>query len=587
VAFKLRVFASLAGYRPSWLRADIGAGLAVAAVGLPSAIAYPAIAGLPPQTGIYASIVPMVAYAFFGPSRKLIVGPDAAIMTVLAAAMTAAVASVPGGLGISPSSLAATLAAGAGIVYLLAWALRLGVIASFLSRPILVGFFTGISLSILIGQIRRITGVEVESGGLLRPVAELVAKSAMIHWPSVALAAAMFAVLQVGRAVRLPLPAPVLVLLLSIMLSAGLDLHGHGVAIVGEVPSSPPQFMLPRFDVLPLQTLVLGSAAIFVVSFGSGIITARSLGALSGETVEPNRELVGFGAANIAGGLFGALPVGASDSRTAVNIGAGGRSQVASVVAAATLLSTLMFLGPALRIIPIPVLGAILVSTAIGLIDIRALRRLWRLSRMEFAFAMIAMWGPIGLGVLTGVLIAAAATLIYILRRTMFPRDAMLGRVPGREGFYKLHHTAQARPVAGLAIFLAQGDLLFFNADYMLARLHATATELPRGTRWLVIDAGAMSQIDSSGADILLEFARECREHGPRLALAELHAEARKMLERGGVIECVGADMVFEVLDDAYRAFVADYRESRLTDWRGSRRGAGSRLPGTAISSQT
>jgi len=367
------------------------------------------------------------------------------------------------------------------------------------------------------------------------------------------------------RIVRFPVPGPVLVLLLSVVLSAIFNFEGMGIAVVGDIPTNLPSLTLPRLADLPLDTLLLGSAAIFLVGFGSSIITTRSFAAIGGYRVDPNRELIGFGAANVAAGLIGAIPVGASDSRTAVNLNVGGRSQVASIVAALTLLATLVFLSPALRIIPIPVLGAILAATAIGLIDFTALRQLWRVSRMEFAFALIAIAGPIGLGVLKGVIIAIAATLVYVLRKTMFPRDAMLGRIPGRDGFYKLHRTPEARQVPGLAICLIQGALLFFNTDYVESRLRSIADGLSADTRWLIMDASSIPQIDSSAAGMLTELSIEFRNRGIKFGLAELHAEAREMLDRAGVIECIGSDMVFDVLESAYQTFEAD-----MTDQRGS-----------------
>jgi sulfate permease, SulP family len=553
VSWNIPVFTSLSGYQPSWIRYDVAAGLAVAAVGLPSAIAYPAIAGLPPETGIYASIVPLVAYAFFGPSRKLIVGPDAAIMTIMAAALVAVMANAPAGT--DRVAISAILALGVGLFYLAAWVLRLGVLANFLSRPILIGFFTGISLSIMVGQIKRVTGVDIESDGLLRPVVELLQKAGSIHWPSLILALAMFGLLQAVRMVRFPVPGPVVVLVLSVLLSAVFNFEGRGIAIVGDIPTGLPSLALPHLAGLPLETLALGSAAIFLVGFGSSIITSRTFGTIGGYSVDPNRELVGFGAANMAAGLFGAIPVGASDSRTAVNLSVGGRSQVTSVVAAATLLAALVFLAPALRIIPIPTLGAILMATALGLIDLTALRQIWRISRMEFIFAFIALLGPISLGVLNGVLIAIAATLVYVLRKSMFPRDAMLGRIPGRDGFYKLHRTPEARQVPGLAISLIQGSLLFFNADYVGSRLRSIAGELPAGVQWLVMDASGIPQMDSSAAAMLTELCADLRDRGIKLGLAELHADARELLERAGVIECIGSDMVFDVVEDALQAF--------------------------------
>ncbi|RUM95775.1 SulP family inorganic anion transporter [Pseudaminobacter arsenicus] len=554
-AWRFPVLTSLAGYQASWLRNDVSAGFAIAAVGLPSAIAYPAIAGLPPETGIYASISPLVAYALFGPSRQLIVGPDAATMTVLAAALAAIMASLPAATVADRTTIAAALALGVGLLCLLARLLRLGVVANFLSRPILIGFFAGISLSILIGQINRFTGLDIQSDGLVGPIVELAGKLGSIHWPTLLVGLSMFVLLQAARFWHFPVPGPVLVVIISVALSAAFDFEGRGIAVVGNIPSDLPSLSWPWIANLPPDTFALGAAAVFLVSFGSGVVTARSFGARGGYSVDPNRELVGFGAANIAAGLFAAFPVSGSDSRTAVNMMIGGRSQVASLVAALALVATVLFLGPALRVLPVAALGAILAATALNLIDLAALRQLWRISRMEFAFALIAMWGPIGLGVLNGVVIAIGATLVYLLRKLMYPRDAMLGRVPGRDGFYKLHRIAEAHPIPGLAICLVQGSLLFFNTDYVKARLRTIADGLPADTRCLLIDAGSIPQVDSSAAAMLTDFHAELGRQGIALGLAELHAEARALLERAGVLERIGSAMVFDSLEDAQRAF--------------------------------
>ena len=546
------LFQGLAGYR--W-RNDISAGLSIAAVGLPSAIAYPAIAGLPPQTGIYASIVPPIAYAVFGVSRRLIVGPDAGTMTVLAAAMAAVAAGMPAVAAADRIAIASALAIGVGIACFAARALRLGVVATFLSRPILVGFFAGISVSILVGQIGRITGLKIESDGLIPPLVELVDKAALIHWPTVFLAVAMFAVLQLARITKSVVPGPVLVVVLAVILSVLFDLKGHGIAVVGDIPTGFPSFSLPSILDMPVNTLVLGSAAIFLVSFGSGIVAARSFGARSGETVDANRELVGIGSGQLAAGLFGAFPVSISDSRTAINVSVGGCSQLAGLVSAAVLIATLLFLNDALRILPVAALAAILVSAALSLIDVAELKEIWRISRMEFAFALIAMAGAISFGVLNGVIIAIAATLVYLLRKMMFPRDAFLGRIPGREGFFKLHRFADARAVPGLTVWVLQGSLLFFNTDYVRARLRSIVEELPAGSRWFVLDCRAITQMDSTAAAMLEDVRVDLLARGVTLCLAELHADARAMLERAGLIDRIGAKFVFEDLEDAQLGF--------------------------------
>ncbi|MBL8584921.1 MAG: SulP family inorganic anion transporter, partial [Rhizobiaceae bacterium] len=489
---------SVRKYEVAWLVKDVSAGAAIAAVGLPSAIAYPVVAGLPPQTGLYASIAPLIAYAIFGPSRQLIVGPDAATMTVLAAAIASIVAVAPGADRVT---VAGVLALAVGGLCLGARALRLGVLASFLSRPILIGFFCGISLSILTGQLGRLTGTSIASDGLVAPFLELAAEAGSIHWPSLVLAVSMFALLLGCDAIRSPMPGPVVVVAVAMLLSAILDLRARGIAVVGEVPAGLPALSLPSLAGLPLSELLFGSTAIFLVSFGSGIVTARSFGARGGYIVEPNRELVGFGAANAAAGLTGGFPVSASDSRTAVNAIVGGRTQLAGIVAALVLVAILLFFSKPLSILPIPALGAILAAAAIKLIDIGALRDIWRVSRTEFVFAVVALAGPVGLGVLNGVMIAIAATLLYVIQRMMFPRDAALGRIPGHDGFYKLHRSPDARPVPGLELHLVQGSVLFFNADYLEARMRQVIEEMPAGTKWFVLDASAMVQVDTTGAE--------------------------------------------------------------------------------------
>ncbi len=547
------VLASFAGYRPGWIGSDVAAGLAIAAVGLPTAIAYPAIAGLPPETGLYASIAPLVAYAVFGPSRQLIVGPDAATITVMAAVL----ATIPGLADADRPGVAAMLALMVGGLYLGGRALGLAVLSTFLSRPILVGFFAGISLSIITGQLKRVTGAPVSSDGLIAPIVDLVRNVGLIHWPSLALAVAMFAVLQGASAFRLPVPGPVLVVVLSVLLSAGLDLRSHGIATVGDIPSGVPALALPTAGGAPLDQLVLGAVAIFLVSFAAGIVTARSFGQRGGYPVDSGREMLGFGAANLAAGLFSAFPITASDSRTAINASVGGRSQLAGVVAAAALLLTVLYLRPALAILPIPALGAILIAAAVSLIDVAALRAIWRISPVEFGFALIALVAPITLGVLNGVLIAIGATFAYLLHKMMYPRDALLGRISGRDGFYKLHRRPDARPVPGLTIALVEGDLLFFNADHVQARLLGIADAASGTLRWFLLSASAITQVDSTAAAMLEEIRSDLAARGVRFGLAELHAGVAGLLGRAGLLAAIGPDMIFDDLDDALRAFSA------------------------------
>lgn len=537
------------GYRPDWLRFDVTAGLAVAAVAIPSAIAYPAIAGLPAEVGLYASILPLVGYALFGPSHKLMVGPDAASMTVLAAALANLSLANPA----DRVAAAAALALMVGVMCILAGRLGLGVVASFLSRPILIGFISGISISILIGQIGRFTGVRIESDGLVQPLIEILRKADLIHWPSVLFGGAMFGLLVLLARLRSPIPGPLVVVVLAGLASALFDLEGRGMKVIGSLPSGMPELALPDLSRLPLTDLLLGAGAIWLVAVSSGLVAARSFGAKDRFEIDADRELTGLGAANIFSGLFSGFPVTVSDSRTAINISAGGRSQVAGLVAALALTSLLLFLNDALRLLPNPALGAILAFAALNLIDVQGLREIWRVSRLEFAFALISMWGAISLGVLSGVVIAIAGTLLHVLLKEMRPRDALLGRIPGRPGFYKLHRAADAVPLPGMVLFMVQGSILFFNADYVRERFENVAGQAPAGTAWLVLDASAVAQIDSTAAAMLRQLRTELAEIGVTLALAELHKEPREILRLAGFFEGPDATIAFDDLEDAVR----------------------------------
>ena len=551
---RIPILGGFEGYKAAWLGPDLTAGLAIAAVAVPSAIAYPAIAGLPPEVGVYSSILPLIGYALFGPSRLLVVGPDAATMIVLAAVLGNLSANTPADRIVA----AAALSLAVGVLCIVASKLNFGVVAAFVSRPILVGFITGISISILVGQIGRFTGVRIEADGLFPPFLELFRKAGAIHWPSVAFGGAMFVLLLLLAWWRSPVPGPLVVVVVAIAISAVFDFEKLGIKVVGSLPEGLPSLSFPFEASLSMRELLLGAGAVWLVSFSSGIVTARSFGARGKFEVDANRELVGIGAANIASGLFSGFPVTVSDSRTAINMSVGGRSQMASVAAALTLTGMLLYLNDALRVLPVPALGAILAVAALSLMDIASLREIWRVSRMEFAFALIGMWGAVSLGVLRGIVIAVAATLLYVILKEMHPRDALLGQIPGQHGFYKLHRSKAARPIPGLAVCLIQGSLLFFNIGYVKARFESIAKTLPADTRWFVLDASAIVQVDSTAAAMLDDVRAMFADRGLAFGIAELHNEPKEILTRAGVLQKLGAAMIFEDLEDVVTAFKQD-----------------------------
>jgi high affinity sulfate transporter 1 len=548
----------LRDYRAAWLRDDLVAGLSVAAVALPVAIAYPAIVDLPPATGIYAATVPTIAYALLGPSRRLMVGPDSATCLVLASTLLFLGVADPG----QRVAVAAALAVITGVLCLLARLLRLGFIADFLSRPVLTGFLAGIAVDLIIGQLGRITGVSIASKGLLRPLVEFVNKVDGVNLTTLSVGLGLFVLLRILRRAAPRAPGPLIAILAALALGAGLPLAQHGVRMVGALPGALPTFALPFPGELAPDDLLLAALSILLVSFGSGIITARSFGARYKVEVDADRELVGFGAANIASGLFGGFPISSSDSRTAVNYIVGGQTQVAGLIAAATLLATALLAGEAFTVLPVAALGAVLASAALDLIDVRRLAALWRIDRIEFSIAITTLLGVVVFGVLKGVGLAVMASLLHLLWLTTRPRDAQLGRIPGRQGLFKLHHHSEASPIPGLAIYLPQGPLVFFNADYVKGRLLDLARQSLGPGEWLVLDASAVTHLDSSAVERLRDVASELRKRGVEFGIAELHGQARAILDRAGFVQHIGPQMLFHSVEDAIAAFAATGRAS-------------------------
>lgn len=538
------LISQLRDYRMPWLTRDLAAGLSVAAVSLPSAIAYPAIVGLPTQTGLFAAIFSMIGYALLGPSRKLMVGPDTATCIMVAGVLT----SLGAATETDRVNLTLVLTIAVGVFCFAAAALRLGFLANFLSRPILVGFLAGISISLVIGQIERLTRVAVDTQGLVRPIVDYVGRIGETHLPTLIVGLGTLAFLRIMRRRAPHLPAPLLALIFGIAISAGLDLRSWGVAVLGALPKIDFDLAAPSLEAmrsLANVDLLGGALAIMLVGFGSGIVTTRSFAMKSHSDVDADRELSGFGAANIFSALFGGFPVTASDSRTAVNFAVGGKTQIAALVSSAALAAAVLLLAQSLAYLPTATLGAILVSAAIDLIDLGEFRALRRLGAAESFFAVLTALGVVVAGALQGVFIAIAATLVYLMWYAAHPRLALLGRIPGTIGLYKLHRYPEARAIPGLTLVTLQSGLVFFNADFVKKRLLkiANARRMPDG--WFVLDAAGLNVLDSTGVGKLDEIREQLAAMGFRFGLADLNSKARRMIDRAGLREKLGDDMIF------------------------------------------
>ena len=546
---------------------EIGAGISVAAVAIPVGLAYAKITGVPTEIGLYASIVPTLAYALFGPSsRYLIVGPDTATCMLLAVTITA--------LGVTAPEQRAEVAAGLtllmGIGCLIGALLRLGFVANLVSRPVLVGYLAGVSLTLLVSQLPSLTHVDLQSPGLFRPFIELVRRGAEIHWPTMTLGLGLFVMLRLLKRFVPHLPGAAIVVVLALLLSAALDLGARGFDTIGHIPSGLPLPKLPVFVGDPAE-LALDVAGLIIVSFSSGILTARAFGQHVGAHSNPNREFGGFGAADIAAGLFQGFAVTGADSRTAVALGAGGRSALVGVVAAVAVALAVAFLAGPLALLPDTVLAAILISAAVDLFDGKAFVRLARIDRAELAFALIAAVGVIWIGVLQGVFIAVAATLAHLVRLAARPQDDIMGRHPATGELVTISRRPDAELSEGILVYLFKASVLFVNAEYFRERvLEALATR--PDTKWLVLDTSSMVYSDSAAVDTLESLKKRLDRDGIALLLGGGHGQFITILQRSGLGEMIGRENLFITPEAALAAAEAKRDTTRAEQMAGSDR---------------
>lgn len=546
--------ASLLRYERANLAPDIVAGVSVAAVALPVGVAYSELAGLPPVTGLYASILPLFAYALFGTSRQLIVGPDAATCAIVAASATTLAAAHP---ETSYASLSVLLAFLAGLFCVAASFLRLGALADFLSKPILLGFLNGIAISIVLGQLGKMFGFALQSGGLVRRLAEFGARIGETHLPTLAVALGTFGVLAASRRWLPRLPSALVAMVAAAAAVALFGLDRRGVAVLGEVPAGLPPLAWPVVPAEALPVLVRDAVGLALVSFSSAMLTARSFATRNGYDIDVDREFAALGAANLASAVSQGFAISGADSRTAMNDSAGGKTQVAGIVAAVTIALVLLFFTGPLRYVPVPALGAVLVMAAVSLLSLAEVRELRRFSKVEWGLALLTMAGVVILGAIDAILLAVALALARFIRLTSRPLDEQLVEVEGMRGLQAAHLHPAGRPVPGLLLYRFNGPLLFFNAQYFKQRVLAAADSAGPGLRWLVIDALPLTQVDITGVEALRAARERLAERGVLLALAGRETEIRLLRAQAGYADDETAIPLFPTVRQAVR----EYRE--------------------------
>ncbi|HHQ2709269.1 SulP family inorganic anion transporter [Pseudomonas aeruginosa] len=542
---------SLLHYRRAWFRPDVQAGLSVAAIQIPTAIAYAQIAGFPPQVGLYACILPMLIYALIGSSRQLMVGPDAATAAMVAAAITPLAAGDPQRL----VDLSMIVAIMVGLFSIVAGLARAGFIASFLSRPILVGYLNGIGLSLLVGQLGKLFGYEAATSGFVAGILALLENLLHIHWPTLILGS-LSLLLMVLLPRRFPqLPGALCGVLLASLAAALLGLDRYGVELLGEVPAGLPQLSWPQTSLEELKSLLRDATGITVVSFCSAMLTARSFAARHGYSINPNHEFVALGLANIGAGVSQGFAISGADSRTAVNDMVGGKTQLVGVVAALVIAATLLLLNKPLGWVPMPALGAVLLLAGWGLIDVQALKGFWKLSRFEFSLCLLTTVGVLSAGVLPGIFVAVSIAVLRLLYYTYRPSDAVLGWMHGIDGQVELAKYPQATTLPGLVIYRFDAPLLFFNADYFKQRVLAVVDGSERPNA-VLLNAEAMTNLDISGLATLHEVQQILKAQGVHLSLARVTGQTLDLLQRSSMLGEIKPPLVFS----SVRSGVSAYR---------------------------
>ncbi|MBR0933808.1 SulP family inorganic anion transporter [Bradyrhizobium jicamae] len=533
-------------------RHDLLAGVSVAAVALPVAIAYAQLAGFNPVVGLYSSILPLVAYAIFGTSRQMMVNPDAAVCAMVAAA----VAPLAGGNGELYWSMSVAVTFLAGILCIAASFFRLGALAEFLSKPILVGLLNGVAISICLGQIGKLFGFSIESERIIPQLLEIFAKLPQTQVPTLIVGAASLFILF-GLARWAPrLPAAPLILIAAGAAVALFGLDRYGVAILGPVPGGVPPLQLPRFPLEDVPSLLGSAAGLALVLFSSGMLTARSFASKGGYDIDADRELAAFGAANLASALSQGFAVTGADSRTAVAVTAGGRTQVTGLVAAVTITAVLLFLTGPLQYLPIATLGAMLIFASISLFDIQTLREIWSIDRTEVGLAAATTLGVVALGAINGILIAVALALMRFVKLTARPRDEVLGTVVGLPGLHSIERHPDAKTFPGLVLYRFDGPLTFFNSDYFKTRALAAAEAAGPELRWFVIDAIPVSQIDTTGLYALRDLRESLEARGASLILAGRKAEFLAWFQEAGLYRPEHETWIVPTLRQALKAYL-------------------------------
>ncbi len=534
-------------------RADIVAGVTLAAMAIPEALGYSLLAGMPPVTGLWCMLVPVVVYALVASSRQLVIGPDSATAPlVLAAVLPLAALGTP-----RYAALVALLSLLVGLMLLVVYVARLGVLADFLSRPVLTGFLAGIGVAVVVSQLPALLGVETTARTTIPLLVDLVRGLDDIVWPSLALGALTIAVIVAFERYLPRWPGQLVAVILAVLLALALDLRARGVVTLGAVDTGLPDFMLPLAGWRELGPLLVPAFAIVVIVIAQTVATAESYAFRRRYRVSPARDILGLGLANAAAGFSGTYCVNGSATKTAVADAAGGRSQVVSLVMVVAVVAVLLAGTGVIALLPSTAIAAVVIVAGWRLVDVAGLRSVLRVRPWEFAVALIGAAGVVLLSITYGFLIAVALSIIDRMRIAHVPSDAILGEV-SESGWHDVTKRRGALAPRGMMAYRFSSSLYFPNATRFHERVLQMVDDARTTPRWFVLDASAVSDVDYTAGQTLLAVADELQQRGVVFAVAEVTDDLRELLARYGLVEKIGAEHVFDTLDLAAEAYVRE-----------------------------
>jgi len=539
-------------YERSWLRGDLIAGVAVAALVVPKNLGYAGIAGVPLQNGLYAAAAGAILYALFGTSRQISTGPSSGLAAVAASAV--AVAGITGTQDVASFVAAITLASG--VLFLLLAVLRMGWIAQFLSRAVVTGFLFGAAIDVVIGELPKLTGTKATGSNPLQELWSWLGSLGDSSLVTVLVSVVALVVVFGVRVIAPKVPGALVLVVGGLLASWLFDLGSHGVALVGEVPRGLPAFQVPGTQVLSghASTVAIAAVALVLIGFSQTAGDARTFAARHRYRIDINQESVAQGMANVGAGLFEGMPVSTSLSGSSLNDHSGARTGLASLTTGAIVLATLLVLAPVFSVLPKPVLAALIIEAVVmGMMDVPEMRRLARVQRFDFWIAVAAIAATLLVGVLAGVIIGIGLSLIWLIFVATHPPMPVLAREPGTQVFRELDEHPGDEQFAGVTVLRLDGGLFFATADALEDRVREVALSAP-GSTAIVLDCGGMDFIDSQGSAKMSEILNLTKQAGVTLRLARLKPPVREVLERDGVLGRIGDDKIHGNVDHAVNA---------------------------------